>query len=255
MRRHLVIHFSGTQSVRVTNPVYRCSICTFRSKWQFFVKKHITTHHLSVRNAYVLRYNAKPGKADQIKIKPEIEDSASNDGNGIGQEEVQIEDEMSIEHEENIVDENQLINDQLVENECHSDIDFDNNTENKKIETLNLTGHDGQSFQASYCVTGLSASQLLEPEAPLSPMANRKKGYHCQTCPYTTKTYNNIRQHLLNHHFVPEHVKCRYCEFYVSHQRLLKAHEAIHPEFEELPEHSALKRNSSVGLTKPMLHA
>jgi len=59
MRRHLVIHFSGAQTVRVTNPVYRCSICNFRSKWQFFVKKHITQQHLSVRNAYVLKYPAK----------------------------------------------------------------------------------------------------------------------------------------------------------------------------------------------------
>jgi len=59
MRRHLIIHFSGAQTVRVTNPVYRCSICTFRSKWQFFVKRHITQQHLSVRNAYVLKYPAK----------------------------------------------------------------------------------------------------------------------------------------------------------------------------------------------------
>jgi len=54
MRRHLAVHFSSTQKIRI-NPVFRCNICSFKSKWKFSVKKHILMNHSLVKNAYVLK--------------------------------------------------------------------------------------------------------------------------------------------------------------------------------------------------------
>lgn len=53
MKRHLYTHFRG-DSFRPT-AFYKCSLCSFKSDWQFLVKKHIISSHLSVQNAYVMR--------------------------------------------------------------------------------------------------------------------------------------------------------------------------------------------------------
>lgn len=239
MRRHLVIHFSGSQALRVTNPVYRCSLCTFRSKWQFFVKKHITTHHLSVRNAYVLKYNSKVANNKSHNHTPIHQENDTDTCDQLPTDLQMIENQIPVEASS--LD--------AVNNEpyMHSDTNEieDEQDENKRIETVTLTDQNGQQFAASYHVIG---GPVDNAKLENSPICGRKRAssFVCVQCPYSTKVHSNLKQHLHGHRAQAECVKCRYCTFYVGHQRLLRQHEMLHSEFEELPEHTALKRNSSV---------
>ena len=137
----------------------------------------------------------------------------------------------------------------------------------KTLESVTLTAHDNSTFEATYYVVGNSNGDAARssvmagmagmgsPVQPLSPVSNRRKAYYCAACPFQTKTFNNVKAHLANHHYLPDHVKCRYCVYYVSHGRLLRQHELLHPEFQELPEHSALKRSASYTSGKSLVHA
>ena len=255
MRRHLVIHFSGSQSVKVTNPVYRCSLCSFRSKWQFFVKKHITVHHLSVRNAYVLRY---PGKSSR---KAHIIDSDSVNGGGQTSpnmfEEI-LETETSSPEAVSPYEQSKQSPESVdqVENTPHNEPAH--NDTNKQMESITLTDHNGQSFQALFYVSSSNDANMnssttmnTDPPLPLSPLSNKKKSFFCKTCPYTTKNYINLKQHLLQHSYVPESAKCRYCDFYAAQQRLLKPHETLHAEYEPIDSLNVSKRTHNA----PLVHA
>jgi hypothetical protein len=124
-----------------------------------------------------------------------------------------------------------------------------------KLESVALTAHDGSTFQAQYYVIGASTGPVVAGAAqPLSPVSNRRKAYYCAACPFQTKTFNNVKAHLANHHYMPDSVKCRYCVYYVGNGRLLRQHELLHTEFQELPEHSTLKRSTSY-TNKSLVHA
>lgn len=124
----------------------------------------------------------------------------------------------------------------------------------KQLESVRLTAYDNSTFEASYYVVGDAAKSAVA----LSPVSNRRKAYYCAACPYQTKTFNNVRSHLANHHYMPDHIKCRYCVYYVSHSRHLRQHELLHPEFQEQLqelEHSPLKRSASFTSNKSLVHA
>lgn len=237
MRRHLVIHFSGSQSVRVTNPVYRCSLCSFRSKWQFFVKKHITMHHLSVRNAYVLRY---PGKSSK---KAHLDTDNAQVISPHMSEEILTETSLS----EAVSPYEESPESDQIENTPHNEP----NDPNKQIESITLTDYNGHSFQALFYVSCSndanmnSSTVTTEPPLPLSPLSNKKKSFFCKTCPYTTKNYINLKQHLLQHSYMPDAAKCRYCDFYAAQPRLLKPHEALHAEYEPTDSGNVAKRTAN----------
>lgn len=128
----------------------------------------------------------------------------------------------------------------------------------KQRESVTLTAHDGSTFEAAYYVLGSGDAKPTGQSAqPLSPVSNRRKAFFCAACPFQTKTFNNVKAHLANHSYMPDHVKCRYCVYYVSHGRLLRQHELLHPEFQELPEHAALKRSTSYSNNnnKSLVHA
>lgn len=106
----------------------------------------------------------------------------------------------------------------------------------KKTESIMLTDHDGHSFEAVYLVsngpgTG-SAGSLNYSLNATATSSGKKKMFYCQTCPYKTNNYCNLKQHLVQHRFRDGFFKCRYCPYYVSMIRLLKQHEVLHGEYE-----------------------
>lgn len=108
----------------------------------------------------------------------------------------------------------------------------------KKTESIMLTDHDGHSFEAVYLVSngpGTGSGSLnysLNTTTTTSSSGGKKKMFYCQTCPYKTNNYCNLKQHLVQHRFRDGFFKCRYCPYYVSMIRLLKQHEVLHGEYE-----------------------
>lgn len=106
----------------------------------------------------------------------------------------------------------------------------------KKIESTMLTDHDGKTFEAYYLVSngpgtgGSSGGGNLNYSLAPS-ISGKKKMFYCQTCPYKTNNYCNLKQHLVQHRFRDGFFKCRYCPYYVSMIRLLKQHEILHGEY------------------------
>ena len=105
--------------------------------------------------------------------------------------------------------------------------------EDKREESIILTGFDGVKFAATYLVSASSAA-TNNTSLNLNSLinTNKKKMYYCQTCPYKTSNNCNLKQHLVQHRYHEGFFKCRYCTYYVSMVRLLKQHEILHPEFE-----------------------
>jgi hypothetical protein len=73
--------------------------------------------------------------------------------------------------------------------------------------------------------------------------------YFCESCPYKTNNYCNLKQHLLQHRPEAGHAKCRYCPYYVSMSRLLKQHEILHPEYIPRERDINTSSNSSLNLS------
>jgi Zn ribbon nucleic-acid-binding protein len=310
MRRHLLIHFRPD-----LHPNYRCSICTFKSKWRHLVRKHISTSHLKSPNAIVLKYygNKLIGKSIVkshlaiCKNNPQLQnqhkqqtinehdfDSSHSNSNYLSDQEsyyddedhneqyiyneddgytnqsdVQIEDNersydgIEITNKNNKVpkhkangiesqttkvsnydgedDENdeacnENLNDIQRENKNSANsinasfnLNSTNNDEAKDSlvsESIVLTDYNGKQFTATF---------LVSYSAPLNSSNNAnqvgKKMYYCESCPYKTNNYCNLKQHLLQHRFREGYFKCRYCSYYVVLLRLLKQHEILHPEY------------------------
>jgi hypothetical protein len=122
----------------------------------------------------------------------------------------------------------------------------DDDDEKKHIESINLTDHDGKDFTISYLVanatvpaglgsvsnTSLNGSNATAGSPLNNGLAVKKKTYFCQSCPYKTNNYCNLKQHLLLHRYRDGCYKCRYCPYYVTMVRLIKQHEIIHGEYE-----------------------
>ena len=67
--------------------------------------------------------------------------------------------------------------------------------------------------------------------------------YNCQSCPYKTNNFCNLKQHLVQHKFQNGYYKCRYCPYYVVKIRLLKQHETLHNDYE--PRENSKRRSAS----------
>lgn len=102
------------------------------------------------------------------------------------------------------------------------------------LEKVILTDYLGNKFTATYIVENGSSS-MNSPTPAIDPLTgqlvHKKKMYFCQSCPYKTNNYCNLKQHLVQHKFNPGYFKCRFCDYYVSMVRLLKQHEVLHPEY------------------------
>lgn len=117
--------------------------------------------------------------------------------------------------------------------------DEDDNSVKKTVESVVLTGYDGKQFTTTFLVANSSSSYsqmnntfsatgfINNSNSPI----NKKKMYYCQTCPYKTNNYCNLKQHLLQHTFREGFFKCRYCPYFVVMIRLLKQHEILHLEY------------------------
>jgi len=164
--------------------------------------------------------------------------------------------------------------------EINTDSDVSNsqiieNNENKQLATITLTDQDGQEFKASYHVinggpqtplNAVNAIPAIKLDQNAGPLAFRKRAsttYVCDSCPFSTKVYSNLKQHLYGHgKYQAGFVKCRYCSFNAGHQRLLRQHEVLHKEFEEATVEPSvatagtgqLKRNS-LAKGMPTIHA
>jgi hypothetical protein len=274
MRRHLFIHYRG-ETIRI-NPIYRCNTCSFKSEWQYTVKKHILACHLSQPNVSVLklynkelgiiRVNSKPsskmlftnssGKKGGIFNSLQLSNDAKLDGKDSGLEEQEIK---SVEndqdhhhhhhhhHTTDTIDENGNFIDDNDENYAEEDEENNENSnliydegnnnsfaEDAKVESTSLTGYDGEKFVASYLVVMATINNV------------KKKMYKCQSCPYKTNNYCNLKQHLLMHKFQDGFYKCRYCPYYVVKIRLLKQHETLHNDYE--PRANSRRRTVAAGV-------
>lgn len=103
--------------------------------------------------------------------------------------------------------------------------------EGSKLESISLTGFDGVKFTATYMVAMVTTAGSNNTSAN-GQVKTKKKMFYCQTCPYKTNNYCNLKQHLLQHKFQEGYYKCRYCSYYVVMIRLLKQHETLHSEYE-----------------------
>ena len=103
--------------------------------------------------------------------------------------------------------------------------------EGSKLESISLTGFDGVKFTATYMVAMVTTAGSNNTSAN-GQLKTKKKMFYCQTCPYKTNNYCNLKQHLLQHKFQEGYYKCRYCSYYVVMVRLLKQHETLHGEYE-----------------------
>lgn len=135
-------------------------------------------------------------------------------------------------------------------------IDSDHST--KHIESINLTDHDGKDFTVSYYVANATVpcpvnGMMLPGQSGANGAVSmiKKKTYFCQSCPYKTNNYCNLKQHLLLHRFKEGCYKCRYCSYYVGMIRLLKQHEVIHPEYEPRDETYPPPRLANNSMSNP----
>lgn len=129
----------------------------------------------------------------------------------------------------------------------------------KVVETIMLTDYDGVEFPSSYLVSGGSNSLNNKYNVnstviggPLNGANSQpqKKMFFCQACPYNTKNYCNLKQHLLQHRFREGYFKCRYCAYFVSMIRLLKQHEILHSDYVPRENIKAQKSTSSFSFPK-----
>ena len=75
----------------------------------------------------------------------------------------------------------------------------------------------------------VKASKESEPQSPLTP-----KRHRCEKCPYTTNSKNDFIYHKQFHRPKPTaDFKCDYCDYWVTHRRLLKQHMKVHSEAAE----------------------
>ncbi len=234
MRRHLFIHYRG-ETIKI-NPIYRCNTCSFKSEWQYTVKKHIIACHLSKPNVTVLKLynknlgiikvNSKPSskmlrtrvKSEKMSINNNDLDDGKIDGKDSGLDEQDTKSVTSPPKSNNINEvqqhplkilnelkrekpvtvnesstwETKLCDEDNDDEECDENDDYSNytdqieeNNENNlngismanmedcddaKVESISLTGYDGEKFIASYIVV--------------------------------MSTINNVRNYLLNYYLI-----------------------------------------------------
>lgn len=94
---------------------------------------------------------------------------------------------------------------------------------------LNLHMQDFKmSQEMSYPVTPEKSTTPLSSSSK-SPMQSKR--HRCQKCPYTTNSKNDFLYHKQFHRPKPTaDYKCDYCDYWVSHRRLIKQHMKVHTE-------------------------
>ena len=70
MKKHLATHFYGGTMARRDTPVYQCSACSFRSDWQYAVKRHIITSHLGSSSSGGGGQHQAPASCVRINCQP-----------------------------------------------------------------------------------------------------------------------------------------------------------------------------------------
>jgi len=261
MRRHILTHYHFDIQLK-HSPIYKCHKCSFKSQWQYMVKKHILVvhhHNSSATNVHFVNVTTKKRVPVKIRVnfgnKQDRHVSKNNmnnhnepcEMNGFANRAIDSMQNNKFELENNnhdLEDEHyqnttsQYEDDYLLNN-CDQIDEFDGNnmtsmndfdSEEKKQESIILTDHDGQKFKVNYLVTNTSSSTSANHTFPNN--MPRKKMYFCISCPYKTNNYCNFKQHLFQHRFQNGSFKCRYCPYYVKMLRLLKQHEILHSEFE-----------------------
>lgn len=180
MKKHLSTHYFGNQLQ--SNSIYKCSMCNFKSEWQYTCKKHILTCHLaSGSNATVIKLNGSGSSSEEnaeerrkekpikITIKP-IENLVinhqSNKPNGLNghKRDLKSEDleDLADDQDEN---ENDIMKG-LNHTVCYEE-------EEKVRESVLLTHYDGKQFTAHYLVSGSSA--FLNGNTSLNGQSSQKK--------------------------------------------------------------------------------
>jgi hypothetical protein len=329
MKKHLSTHFYGKQ-INPEAPVYQCNTCSFKSDWQYTVKRHILASHNNNMNAQCVKINlnkvvsnenrenetierkrrklsAKKRRARLQKRLNKLEnnnnliiceqefaavsmnnvDSGSTSLSSMSQnqnyENYDVDDvDDYLDCQENNSDDHQMMSQNDTQETITSLSHHDNENSNikygihnmssngggedERVESINLTDHDGKTFMVSYMVAmapvqtsasltnGLSQSfngydHINSVTSGFNSSFNqsnmvKKKTYFCQSCPYKTNNYCNLKQHLLLHRYRDHCYKCRYCPYYVTMIRLVKQHEVIHPEY------VAAKDNEFIPLTR-----
>jgi len=176
MKQHLEIHFQNKKYV--TKKTFQCSMCFFKSKLRFLIRKHISETH-SIQKAFILKKEQK-----QLVVNNYVETANEQKTN--------------------------------LNNNNNNNKSMTIDDSNKITESIKLTATDGTIVDATYAINNTS----------------QKKEYFCQKCPYKTRNFSNLKQHLVQHRPQQGYFKCRYCVYYVSQVRLIKQHEILHPEFQ-----------------------
>lgn len=266
MRRHLAIHFRGSESSKVI-PHFRCSSCSFKSLWQYTVKNHIVKCHLGASNSVqclkVLSKNNRKTDVGDEKVDHTNENSYFHNhhhNNNYQDDDDENENETNTNEYINNNNNNSNVHEDNFTSSNNNDTTANKNNsssrgavleaeatpsigdEEKQVESTVLTAYDGTKFTASYLVynphlpnglnSSLNGSNQYNSNNSSFQNQNKKKMFFCQSCPYKTINYSNLKQHLLMHRYHDGFYKCRYCVYYVSMLRLLKQHEILHPEYE-----------------------
>jgi hypothetical protein len=186
-------------AVMTNKNYYKCNICSYKSEWRYSVKKHIISQHWQIQHANVVKCNFKNiDEFNSINSSSGYNSKTANMGAQNGKH-------------QSSTDSNQLI---LPNGKSYT---------SAFVLTSSASNHPNSHLDTS---TNLNASDSSDMNC------TKKKMYFCESCPYKTNNYCNLKQHLLQHRPEAGIAKCRYCPYYVSMSRLLKQHEILHLEYE-----------------------
>ena len=266
VKKHLLTHQLKTNG-------FKCNICSYKSEWRYSVKKHIISTHWLVPNAAVVKCVLKPSSSSSSSSSSNSNASnnykhvtnggdnknniitASSSSTVLSSDQIKTE-TMDLNEQKQQQNEN---NNKNNENELNYTIKSENDDEVEdedeqlkqqiaavkpsSFESSKLITPNGKSYKSAFVPVTSNGTVISDVNSVDYANCTKKKMYFCESCPYKTNNYCNLKQHLLQHRPEAGHAKCRYCPYYVSMSRLLKQHEILHPEY--IPRERDINNTSS----------
>ena len=248
VKKHLLTHQLKTNG-------FKCNICSYKSEWRYSVKKHIISTHWLVPNAAVVKCALKQSNGTKSNENKESATTGSIEQQEKNKKEIKNElidvCESSNNNENNNL-ENVVIKSELLNETNNEEDDIDDDEQLKQqiaavkpssFESSKLIMPNGKSYKSAFVPVTSNGTVISDLNSVDYANCTKKKMYFCESCPYKTNNYCNLKQHLLQHRPEAGHAKCRYCPYYVSMSRLLKQHEVLHPEY--IPRERDMNNSSS----------
>ena len=244
-----LVAVTGQESMRnpqsvVTTAVYHCKVCNFSSSWRSCICRHLNKMH-SIKDycANIVKKIVRTSKSAYDQNSTTCITSQVTTSPGTPKK---------VDH----------VSSRPKNFACKI---CPYRTYKRKMLKFHLTCHKPQpgvkQVKCKYCPYYVSSNRLLsqhlhlhmqdfktvqENSYPLTPEKSspqvttpsksplQPKRHRCQKCPYTTNSKNDFLYHKQFHRPKPTaDYKCDYCEYWVSHRRLIKQHMKVHKESAE----------------------